>query len=127
MKGYLTVLRKYAVFSGRARRSEYWSFSLINSVILISLFAYTPEWVFHAYNFAVLLPFFGVSVRRLHDADHSAWWLLIGLTPFFGGLVLLIFFLQDSSPGSNRYGPNPKDVAAEQDAASESLPPAAEF
>ena len=60
------------------------------------------------YSLAVLIPAFAVSVRRLHDTDRSGWWLLIELIPIIGGLVLLIFMVQDSQPGENQYGPNPK-------------------
>ena len=64
------------------------------------------------YSLAVLLPSLGVSVRRLHDTGRSGWWLLVGVLPIFGGIILLIFFVTDSQPGENRYGPNPKGVLA---------------
>ena len=60
------------------------------------------------FSLVVLLPGLGVSVRRLHDTDHSGWWLLILLVPLVGVIVLLIFLVRDSQPGSNRFGPNPK-------------------
>jgi uncharacterized membrane protein YhaH (DUF805 family) len=116
---YLEVLRKYAVFSGRARRKEYWMFLLINIIITIVLIAidsligtFRPRagvgLLEGLYSLAVLIPSLAVTVRRLHDIGRSGWWILIGLIPFIGGIVLLIFALLDSEPGSNEYGPNPK-------------------
>ena len=60
------------------------------------------------YTLAIIIPTFAVAFRRLHDTDRSAWWLLIGLVPIVGSIVLLIFFVLDSTPGDNRFGPNPK-------------------
>jgi uncharacterized RDD family membrane protein YckC len=61
---------------------------------------------------AVLLPAIGVSIRRLHDTNRSGWWLLIGLSPLIGAIVLIVFAFQDSQPGTNQYGPNPKEGQA---------------
>jgi uncharacterized membrane protein YhaH (DUF805 family) len=110
MNWYFEVLRKYAVFKGRARRKEYWMFVLFN--IIIGLILGFIGILGTLYMLAVLLPSLAVGVRRLHDAGRSGWWLLIGLVPIIGGIVLLVFFVQDSQPGENEYGPNPK-VAAE--------------
>jgi uncharacterized membrane protein YhaH (DUF805 family) len=60
------------------------------------------------YGLAVLIPSIAVGVRRLHDTDRSGWWLLISLIPLIGGIVLLVFFVLDGTPGENRFGPNPK-------------------
>jgi uncharacterized membrane protein YhaH (DUF805 family) len=60
------------------------------------------------YGLAVLIPGIAVSVRRLHNTGRSAWWLLIGIVPIIGVIVLFVFMVQDSQPGTNRYGPNPK-------------------
>lgn len=119
MNWYLDVLKKYAVFNGRARRAEYWYFMLFN--FLISIFLVTIDFVGGSFNtetgvgllsgiysLAVLIPGISVTVRRLHDADRSGWWLLIPLIPIIGGIVLFIFMIQDSTPGDNQYGPNPK-------------------
>ncbi|MFI7026726.1 DUF805 domain-containing protein [Micromonospora sp. NPDC049900] len=57
---------------------------------------------------AFLLPSPAVSVRRLHDLGRSGWWLLIGLIPIVGWIVLIVFFVQDGQPGPNRFGPSPK-------------------
>ena len=63
------------------------------------------------YTLAVLTPGIAVSVRRLHDTDRSGWWLLIGLIPLIGCIVLLVFMVQDGKPGANQYGANPKEIA----------------
>jgi uncharacterized membrane protein YhaH (DUF805 family) len=60
------------------------------------------------YSLAVLIPSLAVTVRRLHDTGRTGWWILIGLIPVIGGIVLLIFMVLDSEPGANQYGPNPK-------------------
>ena len=113
MNWYLEVLKKYAVFSGRARRKEYWLFLLFNIIISIALgliegLAGGPGVLPGIYCLAVLLPGIAVSVRRLHDTNRSGWWLLLGLIPLVGGIVLLVFMAQDSGLGENQYGPNPK-------------------
>jgi uncharacterized membrane protein YhaH (DUF805 family) len=110
------VTKKYATFSGRARRAEFWMFTLISALISLALgiLDMVLGWsdgygVFSTiFGLAVLLPTLAVAVRRLHDTDRSGWWLLIGLVPFVGWIVLLIFYIQDSDPGVNRFGPNPK-------------------
>lgn len=117
---YMGVLRKYAVFEGRASRSEYWYFTLMNVIIgfVLGLIGsiLTLEEVTGAlsviYMLAVIIPSLAVSIRRLHDTDRSGWWLLIGLIPLIGPIVLLVFFVLDSTPGDNRFGQNPKGVPA---------------
>jgi uncharacterized membrane protein YhaH (DUF805 family) len=124
MNWYLEVLRKYLVFGGRARRKEYWFFVLFNIIIAMILAiidstigTLNPETrvgLFSGiYSLAVLIPSFAVAIRRLHDTDRSGWWLLIGLVPGIGGLVLLVFFVLDGTPGSNQFGPSPKGVTAD--------------
>jgi len=119
MNWYLEVLKKYAVFDGRARRKEYWYFFLISTVIsiflaLIDSFTGTISeeaglgLLSGIYALAVLIPGLSVTVRRLHDANRSGWWILIGLIPVIGGIALLVFMVLDSTPGDNQYGPNPK-------------------
>jgi uncharacterized membrane protein YhaH (DUF805 family) len=117
MNWYLEVLKKYAVFSGRARRKEYWMFALFNIIISFVLgfiegLAGGPGALAGIYSLAVLIPSLAVSVRRLHDTDRSGWWLLIALIPLIGALVLLVFVVQDSQPGENQYGLNPKTTLA---------------
>jgi uncharacterized membrane protein YhaH (DUF805 family) len=119
MNWYLQVLKKYFVFEGRARRTEYWMFGLVNLIVFIVLAVIdhvTGTWHPDAragllsglYLLAVLLPSLGVTVRRLHDTGRSGWWIFIGLVPLIGTIVLLVFMLLDSTPGANEYGPNPK-------------------
>jgi uncharacterized membrane protein YhaH (DUF805 family) len=117
MNWYLDVLKKYAVFSGRARRKEYWMFCLFNIIIALVLSAL--GWIASflsilsfIYVLAVLIPGIAVSIRRLHDTSRSGWWLLIGLVPLIGAIVLLVFMVQDSQAGENQYGPNPKAATA---------------
>lgn len=115
MNYYLSVLKKYAVFSGRARRAEYWYFILFNMIISIVLGIIdgvigSGGILGGIYPLAVLIPSIAVSVRRLHDTNHSGWWLLISLLPFIGAIILLVFLVRDSQPGQNQYGPNPKGM-----------------
>lgn len=114
MEWYLMVLKKYAQFGGRSRRKEYWMYALIGSIFVIllsiveGLLGLTGI-LSGIYSLAVLIPGVAVFVRRLHDTGHSAWWILLGLVPLIGPIVLLVFMVQDSQPGNNEYGPNPKE------------------
>lgn len=116
MYWYLEVLKKYAVFSGRARRREYWMFFLVNFIVGLVLAVIGRvldlEILQYLYSLAVLLPGLGVAVRRLHDTGRSGWWLLISLVPLIGAIVLLVFLVSDSQPDTNQYGPNPKTAVA---------------
>jgi uncharacterized membrane protein YhaH (DUF805 family) len=120
MDWYLDVLKnKYATFSGRARRKEYWMFLLINLVVSValalidSLIGSVSEsgmgLLSSVYSIGVLIPSLALSVRRLHDIGRTGWWVLISIIPVIGAVVLLVFMLLDSEPGSNRYGANPKE------------------
>ncbi len=113
MEWYLAVLKQYAVFTGRARRKEYWMFCLFNIIIAVVLAIIegvvgSPGIVGMIYSLAVLVPSIAVGIRRLHDTGRTGWWLLIALIPLIGAIVLLIFTVQDSNEGDNAYGPNPK-------------------
>ena len=117
MDWYLAVLRKYAEFGGRARRKEFWMFVLFNLIVSIGLgivgaIIHLLAFLSPLYALAVLLPGIAVGVRRLHDTGRTGWWLLIGFVPVVGIIVLLVFAIQDSQPGSNEYGANPKEAAA---------------
>lgn len=116
MSWFIEALKKYAVFSGRARRSEYWYFVLFY-IILYAVFlgvgiAIKAPAIVAIVALGLLLPAWGVTVRRLHDTGRSGWWILIGIVPLVGGIVLLVFQVMDSQPGANEYGPNPKEVPA---------------
>jgi len=117
MNWYLDVLKKYAVFSGRARRKEYWMFVLFNLIItlvlaLIERLVSGPGILANLYSLAMLIPGLAVAVRRLHDTNRSGWWILIGLVPIVGVIILIVFQAEDSQPGDNQYGPNPKGITA---------------
>jgi uncharacterized membrane protein YhaH (DUF805 family) len=124
MHWYLDVLKtKYAQFSGRARRREYWMFFLFSALVAIALTivdAITGTLSAAAgtgllgglYSLAVLIPGLALTIRRLHDTDRSGWWLLIALVPVIGAIVLLVFMCLDSVPGDTRHGPSPKVAAA---------------
>ncbi|WP_406429052.1 DUF805 domain-containing protein [Streptomyces sp. NBC_01589] len=113
MHWYLDVLKKYAVFSGRARRQEYWMFTLFNVIAVIILAVLdkvigTSPALIGIYYLAVLLPSLGVFVRRLHDTGRSGWWILFGLVPLVGGITLLVFSCLEGERSQNAYGPDPK-------------------
>jgi uncharacterized membrane protein YhaH (DUF805 family) len=112
-----SCLSKYATFSGRARRAEYWWFTL--AVIIVEIVtslidrALGTSLVTLLVALALFLPGLAVGVRRLHDTDRSGWWLLIALVPFVGAIVLLVFEVLDGTPGPNRFGPSPKQVTTD--------------
>src|ERR1035437_3798699 len=130
MNYYLKVLKDYAVFSGRARRSEYWMFLLFN--IIFGVIAMVIDnllglritmtirdtsqmlpygYVYLAYALAVFIPGLAVSVRRLHDVGKSGWFFFIVLIPLIGAIWLIVLFCTDSIPEENEYGANPKAIA----------------
>lgn len=121
MSWFVKALKNYGVFRGRARRKEYWYFILfyvLGCVILSAIdgaMAATdqnPGWgvLTAIFVLAMLVPSVSVGVRRLHDTDRSGWWLLLSAIPLIGTIVLLVFTVQDSQPGENRFGPNPKTL-----------------
>lgn len=121
MSWYLGVLKKYAVFSGRARRKEYWMFSLFNFIftliaVILDTALSTGGVVYVLYYLGILLPTLAVTVRRLHDVGKSGWFIFIGLIPIIGAIWLLILTLSEGKPGYNKYGPNPKEVVNESEA-----------
>lgn len=124
MNWYLAVLKKYAVFSGRARRKEYWMFILFNLIFIIIAaiidnVAGTTVGELHyglfyiLYALAVCIPGISVAVRRLHDVGKSGWFYWIVLIPFAGAIWLLVLFCTDSVAGENEYGTNPKEIIEE--------------
>ena len=125
MHYYLDVLKKYAVFSGRAGRAEFWYFVLCNFLIGIVFSILTNivggavrggagiiTTLYSLYSLAVLVPSLAVSVRRLHDIGKSGWMILIPLIPLVGFIWYFVLMVLASQPGDNKYGPNPKGTAA---------------
>lgn len=128
---------RYAKFDGRAARTEFWSFALINLAVFVVLWILMAILrgsgidkvilvIYWLYCLAIIVPSLAVTFRRLHDTGRTAWWILIDLVPFVGAIVLLIFELLDSEPGDNKYGPNPKGVSGpSMPSATPTPPPAA--
>ena len=96
----------YADFKGRSRRSEYWWFTLFNSIVGFVIGLALPEqaWI---WTLIVLIPSLAICVRRLHDVGKSGWFYLWILLPLIGYIIILIQFCKDST-GDNQWGPNPK-------------------
>ena len=116
MHWYLTAFQKYAVFNGRASRSEYWGFALVSLCVSMVLrvvdgtfkggSADGTWFVSDLYMLATILPGIAVGVRRMHDIDRSGWWVLLPL-------VNLVFVLMEGTSGENRFGPSPKRAGAD--------------
>ena len=125
MHWYIDVLKKYAVFEGRARRKEYWMFFLF-SVVIVTILTVIDEFMglkfelggenlgflSTLYYLGIAIPYLAVIVRRLHDTDRSGWWILISLIPLIGGIILLVFTIIEGTKGDNRFGPDPKAETA---------------
>ena len=123
MNWYVEVLKKYAVFSGRARRQEFWMFYVINCAIALVLelpmLANAASGsggtsglsaLYYVYMLAVFIPMIAVTVRRLHDTNRSGGWYFIAFVPLVGFIVLIVFLATEGQPGANRYGPDPKAI-----------------
>ncbi|HAO06418.1 MULTISPECIES: DUF805 domain-containing protein [Chryseobacterium] len=120
MKWYLKVLKQYADFNGRARRTEYWMYLLFNLIFAVIAavldnilgLKFTPEipygYLYLLYALVTFLPGLAVSVRRLHDVDKSGWFLFISLIPIIGGIWLLVLYATEGTQGRNKYGDDPK-------------------
>ena len=132
ISAYKSMFKKYTQFSGRSRRSEYWYAMLTHSIILSALVIwmcgpimydvitygeplystmplfFTAWAITLVYMLATLVPNLSLTVRRLHDTGRSLWFLLLGLIPYVGEIVIFVFTVLDSQPGVNKYGPNPK-------------------
>jgi len=122
MEWYLRVLKKYAVFSGRSRRKEYWMFCLINTLLSVALMVVDNRvgtalpggslgLAGSIYSLAMLVPMIAVTVRRLHDTNRSGGWILLLFIPVIGTLALFVFMVMDGNAGDNAYGPDPKTAA----------------
>jgi uncharacterized membrane protein YhaH (DUF805 family) len=138
MRWYAAVLGKYATFGGRARRREFWMFTLVNAIIgtIVSIVQWAvglqPDWAERAndaggiffggsfgsgpltgvYALIMILPALAVGCRRLHDRGRSGWWQLLNLIPIIGIIVLIVWWASDGDPAPNEHGPNPKFVPA---------------
>ena len=107
---------KYCDFTGRARRSEYWYFTLFD--YLVSLVVY---WITNAIgggnllstivSLVLFLPGLGVTVRRLHDIGKTGWAILIILVPVVGIILFYVWLARNSQAGENRFGSNPKEAS----------------
>lgn len=128
MKYYLEALKKYAVFSGRARRKEYWFFALFNLIFaIVAMFldqafgtVFTIQgvpimygFIYVAYALFTFLPGLAVTVRRLHDVGKSGWFFFIVLIPVIGAIWLLVLMCTAGQPGTNKWGQSPKEDPAE--------------
>lgn len=125
LKGwYLKVLRQYSDFNGRARRREYWMFTLANVLVIVAIgivagilgaiadfLGVIGMIAYVLYALAVFIPGIAVAIRRLHDTGKSGWFLAVALVPFVGGLIVLYFLIQEGEPGPNLHGPDPKTDA----------------
>lgn len=123
MNYYSICLSKFADFSGRARRREYWTFAIVNCLIALLLLILglafgedspASNILVTIFYLIMLVPNLSVSVRRLHDIGKSGWWLFIGLVPLVGSLLLLVWSFMDSEEGENQYGENPKGGKEQQ-------------
>lgn len=113
----LVVLERYAKFDGRAGREEFWFFVLANVAIYIALLILAQISnifiaLYFVYWLATIVPSIAVAIRRLHDTDKSGWFLLIGLIPFVGFIILLVFYIQAGTEGPNQYGAAAEPAAA---------------
>lgn len=129
----LMPYRRYADFSGRSRRMEYWMFTLLNFIVVAVLLALTfggmsglmtssePQMgalsyvgiiLFLVWGLATIIPGIAVTVRRFHDQDKSGWFYLLAFIPYVGGLIVFIFMLLEGTRGPNRFGPDPKDPSS---------------
>ena len=116
---YFNVLKKYAVFTGRAGRRDFWMFFLCNIIVcvilgilgLIPLLGVVIRIVLYVYSLAMLVPCLAVGVRRLHDTNKTGLLMLLSLTGI-GSIVVLTLCAVEGTPGENQYGPNPIEEAA---------------
>lgn len=124
MNWYIKCLRQYFDFKGRARRKEYWMFTLFNFIfvviieiieimIMLSTNSYNGSFLLLLYYLLTIIPSFAVGIRRLHDVGESGWMALVGFIPIVGVIWLIVLFCKDSQPGSNQWGDNPKEIAVQ--------------
>ncbi|HEV2748516.1 MAG TPA: DUF805 domain-containing protein [Allosphingosinicella sp.] len=130
MQWMLMPLKRYADFSGRSRRKEYWMFALFLAIVYavliaammafgvledggadggLGLFSGTALVLLVVFALAIFIPSLAVTVRRFHDQDRSGWFVLLNFVPYIGGLIVLVFMCLEGTKGPNRFGPDPKD------------------
>lgn len=121
MSWFLKVVRdNYANFSGRARRAEYWYYTLFYILIYVGLCILDvvlvannlPGFFASLFALGMFVPSIAVGARRLHDTGRTGWWQLISFVPIIGAIVLLVFLVQEGSFDRNEYGPSPKKAPA---------------
>ena len=121
MNWYLEVLRKYATFSGRARRKEYWMFTLIHVLIALVLMASSGligavgGLLYTLYVLGTIVPSIALTVRRLQDQDKEWPWIFVSLIPFIGSIWLLVLMVTEGTKGENRFGADPKENSVGND------------
>lgn len=118
---YFEALKKYGVFCGRARLWEYWGFWITHMLVSVGVIIFgiiiaggddqILAILIGFYVLAVFVPGIALTVRRLHDIDHSGWWYFLLFVPLIGPIVLLIWLTRDGRPGPNKYGPNSLEAA----------------
>lgn len=125
MEWMILPFRRYADFSGRSRRKEYWMFFLFNIIVAVvlnvvfagalltgdaggAMLGGVGGLVIVLYALVAFIPGLAVTVRRFHDQDKSGWMVLLGLIPFVGGIILVVFMCLEGTRGANRFGPDPK-------------------
>lgn len=128
MEWMVMPLKRYADFSGRSRRKEYWMFVLLQLIIVVGitiiggvLGGFSSDvsggmpfgsglmmGLFGLYFLAIIIPSLAVQVRRFHDQDKSGWFVLLNFVPYIGGLIVLVFMCLDGTRGKNRFGEDPK-------------------
>ena len=113
MEYFLGAYKKYADFTGRARRQEFWMFILFYFIVSIVLGIIDSilgmQILGLLFSLGSLIPSLAIGARRLHDTGRSGWWQLLYIIPLIGLIIMIVFLVQDSQP-DNEYGPNPKPV-----------------
>jgi len=119
MQYFMQAMRRYADFSGRSRRSEYWYFVLFQILILGVAMAIDNIWgspiLYSIAALVLLVPSLAVSIRRLHDTSRSGWWILLAFIPLIGAIILIVWYATDGTPGTNKWGANPKEAGVGAD------------
>jgi uncharacterized membrane protein YhaH (DUF805 family) len=114
MNFYLDAWKKFATFSGRSRRKEFWIFWLVNSAVSYLLQLITGNLglagtiILGVFGLAILIPSLAVAIRRMHDIGKSGWWLCVNMIPLAGSIWYIVLAAKDSEPGSNQWGVCPK-------------------